>query len=183
MKKIGRKKTGNNNSNFNIASFKGVVRDRSKTFFNSKRTGNHQYDRFKPKKESLFKDFHDRHSDDCEDPNASLLNDPEDFNAADGFGTNRREKHILPPRWVDQEEQVEENLIEVSKHLSGLESEIGKIKNHKYMTESEIPTRKIEQINTEIITLIKQSENELKDIMASQMANQVDDKIRKNVNY
>ena len=35
-------------------------------------------ERFKPKKESLFKDFHEKHSDEWENPSQSLLQDEED---------------------------------------------------------------------------------------------------------
>ena len=47
------------------------------------------------------------------------------------------------------------------------------------MKEEDIPLRKIQGINTEIITLIRKSENELKEIMAYRIEDKVDDKVRK----
>lgn len=96
---------------------------------------------------------------------------------------NNQEKHILPPRWVDQEEQVEENIMEIKKLLTVLDSEIKKIKHHTYMTHEHIPIETIERTNTEIVSLIRKSETELKEIMSFKIDNEVDNNVRKNVHY
>lgn len=166
---------------------KGVVRDRTKAFFKFKRTEPFMNERFKPKKESLFKDFHEKHSDECENPSQSLLQDDEDRN---GFHAHKsrtkldnKEKHTLPPRWVDQEEQVEENIVEINKKLVILDNEIKKIKHHTYMTNEHIPIGTIERTNTEIVDLIRSSEIELKEIMSFKADTEIDNNIRKNVHY
>ena len=51
------------------------------------------------------------------------------------------------------------------------------------MKEDQIPIHKIEKLNTQIITLIRQSEIELKDIKSHKMETGVDNKVRDNVHY
>lgn len=90
---------------------------------------------------------------------------------------------MLPPRWVDQEEQVEENILEINKKLVILDNEIKKIKHHTYMTHEHIPVGTIEKTNTEIVDLIRRSETELKEIMSFKADTEIDNNIRKNVHY
>lgn len=163
-----------------------MIRDKSNSYFKFKRSEPFGNDRFKAKKESLFKDFHhDKNSDECENPSQSLLQEEDDRNGFNGFSAKKdlREKHELPPRWVDQEEQVEENIGEIKKQLSILETEIKKIKHHTYMNNENIPVETIERTNAEIVDLIRRSEVELKEIMSFKLDNDVDNEIRKNVHY
>lgn len=171
----------------NSTDCKGVIRDRSKDFFKFKRSEPFQNERFKAKKASLFKDFHEKVSDECDNQSQSLLQDEVDGNGFNGLknGTkgNNKEKHILPPRWVDQEEQVDENIMEIKRLLGVLDGEIKKIKHHTYMTNEHIPIETIESTNHEIVDLIRKSELELKEIMSFKIDNEVDNNVRKNVHY
>jgi syntaxin 16 len=133
----------------------------------------------------LFKDFHEKNSEGSENPSVSLLQDDNSntFNGLKSKKFDRHEKYQLPPQWVDQEEQVEENLVFIKNLLIELDGEIKKIKQHKYFKMEEVPMDVIERINREIIALIRKSEGELKDIMSFQIENEVDNNIRKNVHY
>jgi syntaxin 16 len=168
-----------------VMEYRGVIRDRSAAFFKYKRGENFMKDRFKAKKESLFKDFHDKHSDDWENPSESLLQDDgsNTFNGLKSKKIEKKEKLLLPPKWVDQEEQVDENIVFIKNLLKDLEAEIKKVKHHLYLKIEEVPMSKIENINAQIIDLIRKSELELKDIMSFQIDNEVDNNVRKNVHY
>lgn len=159
--------------------YKGVLRDRSAKFFGFKQSGKHHQDRFKAKS-NILKNYHDKNSDESEKASDSLLKDSDDlmiFNSSKSK-TDQREKHILPPRWVDQEEQIEENISEINKQITILEAEVKKSK-HNIFDQNNLSQHKIEKINTEIINLVRQSEQELKDIMSFKIDNNIDDKIRK----
>jgi hypothetical protein len=159
--------------------YKGVIRDKTTKFFGFKQSGPYQQERFKPKKESLFKNFHDKNSDENEMDQDSLLISPDELMFGNQKNkTDQREKHILPPRWVDQEEQVEENITEIKKQIMILDAEVKKSK-HNIFDQNNLSHHKIEKINTEIITLVRQSEQELKEIMSFKIDNNIDDKIRK----
>lgn len=54
---------------------KGVLRDRSSSFFKHKRGEPAGSSRFKAKNANLFNNFYEKHSDDCENPSKSLLED------------------------------------------------------------------------------------------------------------
>jgi hypothetical protein len=67
----------------NVTDYKGVMRDRSASFFRHKRGEPATGSRFKAKNATLFKDFHEKKSDDCENPSMSLLDDDIERNAFD----------------------------------------------------------------------------------------------------
>ena len=72
------------NSKMNSLNYKGVIRDKSKKFFSFKRSEPFKNERFKPKKENLFKDFHEKQSDEWENPSQSLLQEDDDRNGFNG---------------------------------------------------------------------------------------------------
>lgn len=102
------------------------------------------------------------------------------------------DKYVLPPRWVESEEQIEEHLEEIKTKLEMLERSLKDIKqNHIFSNKDDIPYDKITNANHEIINLIKTSEGNLRDIehysqnnlKNSKADNDVDEVVRKNVHY
>ncbi|CAI2374478.1 unnamed protein product [Moneuplotes crassus] len=169
--------------NLNSSIFKGVVRDRTKKFFSFKISGKYQSDRFKTHQSELFKDFHEKYSDNCDDQDDSLLRSDGSFNPSDPYGIQRKEKHALPPRWVDQEEEIEEYIIEINEALLKFEKECNKIKRHEYMVKEDVPIQAIDRLNSEIINLIRKSENTLSEIKSIPLDDHVDRKVKDNVHY
>ena len=140
----------------NSQDYLGVVRDGSKAFFSWKSGSKFQQDRFKPKRTN-FKNFHDKNSDESENPSDGLLGEDK---LGNGSFTkkpmnNIREEHVLPPRWVDQEEEIEEDLDQIELKRAELEGEVNKIRRHDYFNAKDIPLYKIENITEEIIVLIR----------------------------
>ncbi|CAI2372082.1 unnamed protein product [Moneuplotes crassus] len=168
---------------FSSNAFQGVIRDKTKRFFGFKTTGKFQNDRFKSKQTDLFKNFHDRHSDDLENQEGSFLKSKDNFDPDNLYGSNKREKHALPPRWVDHEEEIEEYIIEIKETLLRFEKECNRVKRHEYMVKEEVPIQAIDRLNSKIINLIRKSEIGLHDIKSIDLEDPVDRKVKDNVHY